>query len=169
MPFLRPPTISSPGSSPANDDLRSPEEIAEQRQRRRRWLMAGAVVALGSGSWFGARPTLHVLKAWQSRRTAAEAEKFMAERKWPEAQGKVQDALSLWRQEPAALRAANRGRCAAAVAPKAFFCRWPTHQHAAPRRPNRAPPTSLCASVQAASSQTRDPPVPPLAALCGSA
>ncbi len=86
--------------------LLSPEDVAERRQRRRRLVLLSASVALATGGWFGAKPAVHTLKAWQARRTAAEAEKLTAEHQWYAAKNKVQDALQLWRQEPAALRAA---------------------------------------------------------------
>ena len=63
-----------------------------------------ALAAAGVG--FGARPTLHVAKAWQSRRAAAQAERLMQQQRWLEARAKVQDAIQLWRLEPAAWRAA---------------------------------------------------------------
>jgi thioredoxin-like negative regulator of GroEL len=108
MPLLRQTETSPPDPDPplSADDLRSPEEIAERRQRRRRLLVLLVLVALAIGAWFGARPALHALKAWQARRTAATAERLMDEHKWFEAKGKLQDALQLWHQEPAALRAA---------------------------------------------------------------
>ena len=114
MPFFRP-TPANP-AEPVHlpgrvvplsaDDLLSPEDIAERR-RRRRWLVALPLLVLAAvGIGFGARPALHAAKAWQSRRTAAEAERLIQDQRWPEARTKVQDALQLWQLEPAAWRAA---------------------------------------------------------------
>jgi hypothetical protein len=108
MPHFRPASTRPADSAPAlsAEELRSPEEVAE-REQRRRWLIAlGAAAMLAVGAWVGVRPALHTIKAWQARRAAAEAEHLIGEHQWLPARGKVEDALALWRQEPAALRAA---------------------------------------------------------------
>jgi hypothetical protein len=108
MPLFRPAqaTPGDPAGPPSADDHLTPEDIAERRQRRFRFLKLAVAVALAAGIWAGARPTLHVVKAWQARRAAAEAERFTEEARFFEARSKVQDALALWRNEPAAARAA---------------------------------------------------------------
>ena len=114
MPFFRsspaapaaPVPLSGAGVPLSAEDLLSPEDIADRR-RRRRWLVALPLFGLAAiGIGFGARPALHVAKAWQARRTAAEAERLIHEGRWLEARGKVQDAVQLWQTEPAALLAA---------------------------------------------------------------
>jgi hypothetical protein len=101
-----PATPDDPAGGLSQDGLLTPEDIAERRQRRSRFLKLALAVALAAGVWCGARPALHVIKAWQSRRAAAQAERFTQEGKFFEAKTKVQDALALWRHEPAAARAA---------------------------------------------------------------
>ena len=114
MPLFRPtpappiasPPLSGPTASLSADDFLSPEDIAERR-RRRRWLVTLPLLALAAvGLGFGVRPALHAAKAWQSRRTAAEAERLIQQQRWLEARAKVQDAIQLWHLEPAAWRAA---------------------------------------------------------------
>ena len=114
MPLFRPTSappadpvpLPGPATSLSADDLLSPEDIADRR-RRRRWQVALPLLALAAvGIGFGARPALHLAKAWQSRRTAAEAERLIQEQRWLEARTKVQDAIQLWQLEPAAWRAA---------------------------------------------------------------
>ena len=105
-PLPDPVRVPGPVVPLSADDLLSPEDIAERR-RRRRWLVALPLLALAAvGIGFGARPALHVAKAWQSRRTAAEAEHLIQQQRWLEARTKVQDAIQLWQLEPAAWRAA---------------------------------------------------------------
>ena len=105
-PPTKPDRFPGPVAPLSADDFLSPEDIAERR-RRRRWLLALLLLALAAvGIGFGARPALHLAKAWQSRRTAAEAERLIQQQRWLEARTKVQDAIQLWHLEPAAWRAA---------------------------------------------------------------
>jgi hypothetical protein len=108
MPLFRqaPAPPGDPAGPPSADDFLSPEDIADRRQRRFRLLKLALAVALAAGVWAGAKPALHVIKAWQARRAAAQAERLTAEHQYFEARTKVQDALAFWRHEPAATRAA---------------------------------------------------------------
>ena len=114
MPLFRPAPVPpadpaphpGPGASLSADDFLSPEDLADRR-RRRRWLLTLPLLVLAAvGIGLGARPALHGAKAWQSRRTAAQAERLIQQQRWLEARAKVQDAIQLWRMEPAAWRAA---------------------------------------------------------------
>ena len=81
------------------------EAASARQRRRRRWLVALAALALAGGMAVGARPVLHVAKAWQARRHARQAVSLTDAGKLEEARTQVQDALTLWRQEPEAIQA----------------------------------------------------------------
>ena len=89
-----------------HDALLQREEAGARQRRRRRWLVTGLVLAAVGGLAVGARPALHVAKAWQARRLARQAVSLTEAGKLDEARIRVQDALTIWRQEPEALHAA---------------------------------------------------------------
>ncbi|MEO7934137.1 MAG: tetratricopeptide repeat protein [Chthoniobacterales bacterium] len=86
-----------------NEDERTPEEIAEKR-RKRIWIICMCVIIVaGVIVAFNARSISRGIKGWQAERAAREAEKFLAAKDYKSAQGKVQDALALSPQNPAAM------------------------------------------------------------------
>ena len=98
---------SAPLPPPSEDfDLATPEEVASRR-RRRRLLIGGIVLAvlLGLGLW-KAHPVVGAIKAWQARRTAAEALRLLEANQPGPAVGKLQDALMLRSTDPEVERVA---------------------------------------------------------------
>ncbi len=104
MPIFR--QAPDPGPPIDADELLSYEEVANRRLRRRWALILSIMAVFAAVFGFSAKPALHAAKAWQARRAAAEVERLTGEHKWFEARAKLQDALLLWRGEPAAQRAA---------------------------------------------------------------
>src|SRR6266404_1551104 len=93
----------------SDDFMLTAEELRLKRRKRRRILALAvfrvlAVVAL----FFGGRPALNALKAWQARRHAEKAFAFIAQEKWTEARGEAVAAYQLRQTEPQALRAVAR-------------------------------------------------------------
>lgn len=102
------PSSPAPSSDLPDEDhgLATPEEIAS-RQRRRRWIIRGTVLAvLIVAGGFAGRPTLRAVKGWQARRAAHEASRLLAEGKGEEGVAKLQDALSLRGTDPEVRRVA---------------------------------------------------------------
>ncbi len=89
-----------------HDALLQREESGARGRRRRRWLTVLLALAVVGGLAVGARPALHVVKAWQARRLARQAVSLTEAGKLDEARARVQDALTIWRQEPEAMHAA---------------------------------------------------------------
>ncbi len=99
MPASRP--ILPPADDiDSHDALLVREAARERRQRRARWLGALGALALLTGVAFGARPSVHVVKAWQARRLARAAVRLTEQGNLEAARTKVQDALAIWRLEP---------------------------------------------------------------------
>ena len=100
------PTAVTPAQPVTTHEDIAAREVAAARRRTRAWWLGGtAAVALLAGTVFGARPALHVVKAWQARRLAAQARTLMDEGKWSDARQRATDAFALWRNEPEAVRA----------------------------------------------------------------
>ena len=85
------------------------EEIRLRRLKRRRLVIAAAVllVVLVVG-FFGARPTLNAIKAFQARRHAAKALSYIESENWIEARKEASAAYQLRPTEPEAVRAVAR-------------------------------------------------------------
>jgi tetratricopeptide (TPR) repeat protein len=85
------------------------EEVRIRRVKRRRILIAGAalVVSLVAG-FFGARPALNAIKAWQARRHAARAFAYIENANWLEARKEATAAYQLRPTEPQSVRAIAR-------------------------------------------------------------
>src|SRR6266581_2649522 len=85
------------------------EEVRIRRVKRRRILIAGAalVVFLVAG-FFGARPALNAVKAWQARRHAAKAFVYIDKANWLEARKEATAAYQLRPTEPQSVRAIAR-------------------------------------------------------------
>lgn len=111
MSFPMPPSgPSSPAPLPdppdEDHDLATPEETAA-RQRRRRWIIRGAVLAvvIVVGGFTG-RPLLREIKGWQARRAAHEAARLLTDGQTEAGIAKLQDALSLRGSDPEVMRVA---------------------------------------------------------------
>ena len=90
----------------SHDALLRREEQGARRRRRRRAAAVLVILVLTAAAAVGARPALHVAKAWQARRHARQAVRLTEAGKLEDARTHVQDALTIWRQEPEALHAA---------------------------------------------------------------
>src|SRR5258705_12106365 len=91
------------------DFMLTAEELRLKRRKRHRILalvviLVLAVVAL----FFGGRPALNAIKAWQARRHAEKSFAFIAQDKWTEARGEAAAAYQLRPTEPQAIRAVAR-------------------------------------------------------------
>ncbi len=87
----------------------TPEELIVARARVRwHWFAAGAGLALSVVGAFTARPAVHAVKSWQSRRLAAQALAYIELQRWPQARDRTVDAYALEPAEPMALRAYGR-------------------------------------------------------------
>src|SRR5882724_9299292 len=95
---------------PRDEDLMfTAEELRLKRRKHRRILaLAVALVLAAVALFFGGRPTLNAIKAWQARRHAEKAFAFIAQEKWAEARGEAIAAYQLRQTEPQALRAVAR-------------------------------------------------------------
>src|SRR5437588_371958 len=85
------------------------EEIRLQRLKRRRIFIACVVlVALLIAGFFGARPAMHAIKAWQARRHAEKAFTYIENENWLEARKEATAAYQLRATEPESVRAVAR-------------------------------------------------------------
>jgi tetratricopeptide (TPR) repeat protein len=93
-----------------NEDLMlTAEELRLKHRRRRRILaLAIALVLAAIAIFFGGRPTLNAIKAWQARRHAEKAFALIAKERWNEARSEAVAAFQLRPTEPQALRAVAR-------------------------------------------------------------
>src|SRR4051794_3785913 len=99
---------------PAEEPIIDPSEIEgrdltfeeHSQLRRRRWLRVylPILLVLGLAIGFGGRPAWRAIKAFQSRRIAAEASALMEAGKIDEARNRAMDAYLLSFLEPAAIR-----------------------------------------------------------------
>ena len=85
------------------------EELRLKRRKRRR-LVIGllSLLLLLVLGFFGARPALNAIKAWQARRHADKAFALIAQEKWTDARKEAVAAYQLRATEPQALRAVAR-------------------------------------------------------------
>ena len=91
------------------DLMLTAEELRLRRRKRRRILALAVIFALAAVAlFFGGRPALNAIKAWQARRHAEKAFAFIAQEKWTEARGEAVAAYQLRQTEPQALRAVAR-------------------------------------------------------------
>jgi tetratricopeptide (TPR) repeat protein len=85
------------------------EEIRLKRLKRRRIFIASAAAALVLVvGFFGARPGLNAIKAWQARRHAAKAFAYIDKANWLEARKEASAAYKLRPTEPQSVRAVAR-------------------------------------------------------------
>ena len=91
------------------DLMLTAEELRLKRRKRRRILALAVILVLAVVAlFFGGRPALNAIKAWQARRHAEKAFAFIAQEKWTEARGEAVAAYQLSQTEPQALRAVAR-------------------------------------------------------------
>lgn len=95
---------------PRDEDLMlTAEELRLKRRKRRRILALAVILVLAVVAlFFGGRPALNAIKAWQARRHAEKAFAFIAQEKWTEARGEAVAAYQLRQAEPQAIRAVAR-------------------------------------------------------------
>src|SRR2546423_3423112 len=92
-----------------SDFMMTAEEIRLQRLKRRRIFIACVVlVALLIAGFFGARPAMHAIKAWQARRHAEKAFAYIENENWIEARKEAMAAYQLRPTEPESVRAVAR-------------------------------------------------------------
>src|SRR2546421_4257658 len=92
-----------------DDIMLTAEEVRLRNQKRRRWVAAIVIlVLLALGAFFGGRPVLHRIKAWQARRHAQTAFTLMEKEQWNDARKEATAAYQLWPNEPEAIRAVAR-------------------------------------------------------------
>ena len=93
----------------SSDFMLTAEELRLKRRKRRRILALAVILALAAVAlFFGGRPALNAIKAWQARRHAEKAFAFIAKEKWTEARSEAVAAYQLRQTEPQALRAVAR-------------------------------------------------------------
>ena len=92
-----------------SDFMLTPEELRLKRRKRQRLILVllflAGMLALG---FFGARPGMNAIKAWQARRHAEKAFAYIDTEKWAEARNEAVAAYQLRPTEPQALRAIAR-------------------------------------------------------------
>jgi hypothetical protein len=93
----------------SGDLMLTAEELRLKRRKLRRILVLGLllVLVLITG-FFGGRPAMNAIKAWQARRHAQRAFTLINKEQWTEARGEVVAAYQLRPTEPQALRAVAR-------------------------------------------------------------
>src|SRR6267378_1345856 len=93
----------------AEDFMMTAEELRLRRLKRRRILIVSvALVLLLVAGYFGGRPGINVVKAWQARRHAAKAFAYIDNENWADARKEATAAYQLRPTEPQALRAVAR-------------------------------------------------------------
>src|SRR6266446_9685274 len=88
--------------------LTAEERRQKQRKRRRIFIAAVLLLVLLVSGFFGGRPTLDAIKAWQARRHAAKAFAYIENENWLEARKEATSAFQLRPTEPQSLRAVAR-------------------------------------------------------------
>jgi tetratricopeptide (TPR) repeat protein len=92
-----------------DDVMMTAAELAARRRKRKRLVVVvSLVVLLLLGGLFGARPLLHVGKAWQARRHARTAMGLIEKEQWNDARKEATAAYQLWPNEPEAIRSVAR-------------------------------------------------------------
>src|SRR2546426_1035873 len=90
----------------ADDFMLTAEELRLRTQKRRRLLIVALLLVLVMVlGFFGMRPTLNAIKAWQARRHAERAFALIKTEQWNDAQKEAIAAYQLRPTEPQALRA----------------------------------------------------------------
>jgi len=93
----------------AEDFMMTAEELRLRRLKRRRILMVSvALVLLFVAGYFGGRPGINAVKAWQARRHAANAFAYINKQNWTDARKEATAAYQLRPTEPQSLRAVAR-------------------------------------------------------------
>ena len=88
------------------DFMLTTTEVRLKRQKRRRILLFGLILALVMvAGYFGGRPAINGIKSWQARRHAEKAFAYIQQQKWVEARNEATAAYQLRATEPQALRA----------------------------------------------------------------
>jgi tetratricopeptide (TPR) repeat protein len=88
--------------------LTDEERRLKQRKRRRIFIAAILLLVLLVAGFFGGRPTLDAIKAWQARRHAAKAFAYIENENWLEARKEATSAFQLRPTEPQSIRAVAR-------------------------------------------------------------
>jgi len=93
----------------AEDFMMTAEELRLRRLKRRTILIVSvALVLLLVAGYFGGRPGINAVKAWQARRHAANAFAYINKQNWTDARKEATAAYQLRPTEPQALRAVAR-------------------------------------------------------------
>lgn len=93
----------------ADELMMTAEELRLRRLRRKRIAITFAALAiLLTAGFFGGRPTLNAIKAWQARRHAANAFVAIQKEDWTSARNEAVAAYQLRPTEPQAIRAVAR-------------------------------------------------------------
>src|SRR6266478_2678662 len=93
----------------AEDFMMTAEELRLRRLKRRRILIVSvALVLLLVAGYFGGRPGINAVKAWQARRHAANAFAYINKQNWTDARKEATAAYQLRPTEPQSLRAVAR-------------------------------------------------------------
>jgi hypothetical protein len=95
---------------PSDSDIMMTTEEIRLRNLRRRRLLVGVIilVAVVAAGFFGGRPTLNAIKAWQARRHATKAFDYIEKKNWLDARKEVTAAYQLYPSEPQSVRAVAR-------------------------------------------------------------
>jgi hypothetical protein len=88
--------------------LTADERRLKQRKRRRLIVLFFVLLLLFVTGYFGGRPTVNAIKAWQARRHANKAFAYINQEKWLDARKEATAAYQLRSTEPEALRAVAR-------------------------------------------------------------
>src|SRR6266404_7704449 len=88
--------------------LTAEERRQKQLKRRRIFISVVVVVIVLITGFFGGRPTLHAIRAWQARRHAAKAFEYIESENWLEARKEAMAAYQLRATEPESVRAVAR-------------------------------------------------------------
>ena len=89
----------------AEDFMMTAEELRLRRLKRRRILIVSvALVLLLVAGYFGGRPGINAVKAWQARRHAANAFAYINKQNWTDARKEATAAYQLRPTEPQSLQ-----------------------------------------------------------------
>src|SRR5216110_3123311 len=95
---------------PSDSDfmLTAEERRLKQLGRRRIFIACVVLMVVLIVGFFGARPAMHAIKAWQSRRHAEKAFVYIENENWLEARKEATAAYQLSPTEPESVRAVAR-------------------------------------------------------------